>query len=258
MSRFALLLALIFSAGCASVPRPAAPAFAGGAPPYDAWARVLTHYVDARGRVDFTGVAANRADLDRFVAYVYDISPNNQPSLFPAAEDVLAYHLNAYNALAMHKVLATGIPQTLAGPRKVSFFLLGKVRVGGERISLYDYENKVIRALGDARVHVGLNCMSVSCPRLPRAPFLPASVNAELDREARLFFNDPRNVQVDAGARVLRLSEILKFFTGDFLREAPSLAAYVNRFRETPVPADYAVQFFPYDWTINRQPDRLQ
>ena len=121
-------------------------------------------------------------------------------------------------------------------------------------ISLYEYENKVIRPLGDARVHVALNCMSVGCPRLPRTPFLPHTLQVQLDREARTFYNESRNVAVDPEARVLRLSEILDFYRGDFLAQAPSLAAYVNRYRVERVPEDYAVQFIPYDWTVFRQP----
>ena len=225
-----------------------------GPPPYPAWSRVLEKFVDAGGRVDFAAVARDRADLDRFVAYVYDVGPNNHPEYFPSADHVMAFHLNAYNALAMHTVIETGIPESLAGARKVSFFYLRKVRVGGIPISLYDYENKVIRALGDARIHVALNCMSVSCPRLPREPFAAARLNEQLEREATFFFNESRNVQVDDARRQLRLSEILDFFPADFLASAPSLTAYVNRYRASQVPESYTVVFIPYDWTINRQP----
>jgi hypothetical protein len=96
--------------------------------------------------------------------------------------------------------------------------------------------------------------MSVSCPRLPREPFLPERLEEQLAREARSFFNDSRNVQIDSAKHVLRLSEILQFYTADFLAVAPSLASYVNRYREALVPENYEVEFIPYDWTINRQP----
>ena len=254
MKKLLLLLASMVLFGCASVPRPVFSPAPGGPPPYDTWARVLEKYVDDQGRINFAGVAKDRADLDRFVAYVYDVGPNNQPQLFPTPEHVLAFHINAYNALAMHKVIESGIPQTLAGIKKISFFYLGKLQVGGEPISLYDYENKVIRALGEPRIHVALNCMSVGCPRLPREPFLPEKLNEQLDREARLFYNEARNVEVNEGAKLLRLSEILDFYTADFLAKAPSLAVYVNRYRRVPVPENYTVEFIAYDWTINRQP----
>ena len=98
--------------------------------------------------------------------------------------------------------------------------------------------------------------MSVGCPRLPREPFLPEKLNEQLDREARLFYNEARNVQVIEGAKLLRLSEILDFYTADFLAKAPSLAVYVNRYRRVPVPENYTVEFIAYDWTINRQSHR--
>jgi hypothetical protein len=248
--------AVLLLTACASVPRPTAQVASGSTPPYDAWARVLKRYVDAEGRVDFVGVSKDRADLDRFVAWVYDNGPNNQPTLFPTQADVLAYHLNAYNALAMHKVLEKGIPQTLAGFRKVSFFYFGKVRVGNEPMTLYAYENKVIRQIKDPRMHVALNCMSVGCPRLPREPFTAARLEEQLNREAKEFYNESRNVQVDDAAKVVKVSEILKFYTDDFLSAAPSLPAYVNRYRDSKVPEDYKVEFIPYDWTINRQPGK--
>ena len=249
-----LLVAGLVLGGCASVPRPISAPQPAGAPPYEAWAHVLEKFVDAQGRVNFSGIATDRAELDRFIAYVYDVGPNNHPQHFPTPEHVLAFHINAYNALAMHKVIESGIPRSLAGFAKVGFFYFGKVQVGGQPISLYDYENKVIRTLGDPRIHMALNCMSVGCPRLPREPFFPERLNEQLDRETRLFFNDASYLQVDARARTVKLSEILKFYSEDFLAKAPSLTAYANQFRPAAVPTDYAVEFIPYDWTINRQP----
>jgi hypothetical protein len=249
-----VLLFCFLLAGCARVPRPMLAQSMPAEPPYSAWQRVLERYVDDLGRVNFAALAGDRADLNLFVAWVYDNGPNNHPERFPTRNHLLAFHLNAYNALAMHKVLEAGVPTTLAGLRKIGFFYFGKVQVGGEAITLYDYENKVIRPLGEPRVHLALNCMSVSCPRLPREPFLPKRLEEQLAREAKRFFNDSRNVQVDNAKHVLRLSEILQFYTADFLAVAPSLASYVNRYRVAFVPENYEVEFIPYDWTINRQP----
>ena len=42
--------------------------------PYEAalsdWSRVLARFVDKEGRIDFSGLAGDREDLDRFVNYV--------------------------------------------------------------------------------------------------------------------------------------------------------------------------------------------
>jgi Protein of unknown function, DUF547 len=245
--------ALVLSA-CAAVPRPNTASSPFGPPPYEAWAKVLQKHVDDQGRINFAALARDRAELDRFVAYVYDTGPNNRPNQFASAADVMAYHLNAYNALAMHKVIETGIPVSFAGLKKVGFFAFGKVQVGGEPISLYDYENKVIRPLGDPRIHVALNCMAAGCPQLPREPFVADRLEQQLEREAKKFFNEARNVSVNMADRVVTLSEILSFFPEDFLAKAPSLITYVNQYSNVKVPEHFNVVFRPYDWTVNRQP----
>ena len=116
LKKLTLLLAAVLLTACAAVPRPSSVPVGGAAgssnpdaPPYDAWSRVLEQFVDAEGRVNFETLAINRTDLDRVVAYVYDTGPNNQPQLFTSREAVLAFHLNAYNALAMHQVIESGI-----------------------------------------------------------------------------------------------------------------------------------------------------
>ena len=247
----AILVVALVLGGCAQlVP---APAVEPAADPAGAWARVLERFVDDAGRVDFAGMARDRADLDRFVAWVYAVSPASTPRRFPTREHALAYHLNAYNALAMYNVLERGIPQSLAGLEKVDFFVLRKLTVGGIALSLHAYENEVIRPLGEERVHFALNCMVRGCPRLPRVPFHAENLDESLAAEARRFIGEPRNVRVDPARRAVHLSGIFDLYTEDFLAVAPSLIAYINRHRAERIPEDYKVFFNPYDWTVNRQ-----
>ncbi len=156
----------------------------------------------------------------------------------------------------MYAVLEDGIPQTLAGLKKVFFFYLTSYQVGGRTMTLYTYENEVIRRLGDPRIHFAINCMSVGCPQLPREPFDAATVQQQLERETRRFFADTKHLQVDPVTQEVRVSEILKFFTEDFLAVAPSLIHYINRYVERPIPTHYRLSFIPYDWTIHQQPRR--
>ncbi|MDJ0871767.1 MAG: DUF547 domain-containing protein [Gammaproteobacteria bacterium] len=252
----ALILSLALVAGCATTVRvPEAPAVEPEAAA-ETWARVLDQHVDSLGRVNFQALAEAPADLHIYVSYLARVSPWSQPSLFPDRASELAYHINAYNALAMFNVVEAGVPDSLAGTGKLSFFVLRRVTVGGRELSLYAYENKIIRPLGEERIHFALNCMVVACPRLPRKPFQADLLDTQLERETRRFFNESRNLQVDAGERRVRLSEIMKFYTEDFTDRAPSLVAYANRYVEPDIPEDYRVEFIPYDWTVNRQ-DRI-
>lgn len=217
------------------------------------WSRVLSENVDHAGHIDFASLRRNRRDLDRVVAFVAAVDPASQPSRFPDRASRLAYYINAYNALAMHGVVDEDVPRSLGGIRKLTFFYFRTFRVGGKSISLYSFENDVIRPLGEERVHFALNCMVVSCPRLPRAAFSSTTLENQLDAAARAFINEDRNVRVDAAKREIWLSAIFDFYTKDFLTHAPSLVAYVNRYRVHRVPSDFTLRFLDYDWTVNKQ-----
>lgn len=240
-------------AGCTTL-RVVPPVTVGPSDEAAAWPFVLRQAVDGQGRVNFRSLAAQPGALQIAVASIAQTAPNNAPERFATLHDRLAFHINAYNALAMYAVVQAGIPERLSLLGRVKFFKLTRLVVGGQPIALYDYENDVIRPLGEERVHFALNCMAVSCPILPQTPFTAARLDEGLDAAARQFFAEPRNVQVDPARRVVRLSSILNFYPEDFLRRAPSLIAYANRYRAEPIPADYKVEFIPYDWTINAQP----
>lgn len=220
------------------------------------WDNVLKQYVDDEGRIDFTALANNRDSLDAYVAFVNKTSPDNHPELFPGAKDVLAYHINTYNALAIHGILERGIPENFSSFfKRASFFKFHKVVIEGKTTSLYDYENKVIRPLGEERVHFALNCMVRGCPRLPREPFQAEKLDQQLEAVTKEFFSKEKHIHLDRDKKVLWLSEILDFYTEDFVEssKAKDLLAYVNRYLTEPVPAGYRVRFIKYDWTINRQ-----
>jgi hypothetical protein len=216
------------------------------------WARVLNTYVDDSGRVDFAGIAADPADLYSYVNYIAHVSPDSQPGQFPDRPTRLAYYINSYNALSMYNVLESDIPDSLAGFEKIRFFLLRRYTIGGKPMSLYTYENKIIRTEGEERVHFALNCMSVSCPRLPRYPFTADQLDGQLNQATVEFFNTPRNLNLDHDRQTVHVSDILRFYEKDFLARSSSLIGYLNMYHFEKVPENYKVAFIKYDWTVNR------
>jgi hypothetical protein len=221
------------------------------------WASVLEKFVDDQGRVAFAELANDRHDLDQFVGYLARISPANAPREFDTSEKIMAYHINAYNALAMHGVIEKGIPPDFDGFfRRASFFKFRKVMVGSRKTSLYDYENTVIRPLGEPRVHFALNCMVRDCPRLPRKPFVANELDRQLQTATVDFFANDKHLRIEHDKREVLVSEILRFYTKDFVEsnKRQDLIEYINQYRADSVPADYKVRFIPYDWTINSQP----
>lgn len=214
----------------------------------EAWARVLQNYVNDIGFVDFAGLSRNPEDLHHYLRY---ISRTKASDLEPKSER-LAHYINSYNALSMYNVISSNIPQSNAGLfARYQFFIARKHLIGGEVMSLYAYENDVIRKLNEPRIHWALNCSAVSCPALPRVPFDGARLEEQLEREAKRFFAQSSNMRIDHASQTVFLSEILSFFPEDFVpAHATSLLAYANRYAVDVADLSYRTAFTPYNWTI--------
>ena len=248
-------MASVLSA-CSTLVAPPKVALVSAGAAQAAWAQVLKTYVTAQGDVDFQALALAPNELQTYVRFVADTSLDT----FADGPQRLAHMINSYNALSMYNVLQSGIPQTHAGLNKVKFFALRKFEIGGRLLSLYGYENDIIRpytrARRDPRVHFALNCSARSCPVLPRTPFMAETLERELERETISFFARPENYRVDDATQTVWLSELLNFYPEDFVPDAaPSLVAYAARYAalppgKTPPPSSYVKRFVPYDWTI--------
>ena len=218
------------------------------------WRYVLTTYVDEQGRTNFHALAKDIEPLEYVVSVIEVVSPSATPQLFPSKEDVLAFYINTYNALAMYGVIERGIPDGFTNFfSRASFFKLRDVVIGGEVTNLYDFENDVIRPLDEPRVHFALNCMVKDCPRLPQEPFYAHNLDSVLESLTTAFFANPKHFYLDSKHKRAYVSEILDFYTEDFVESGKSrdLPQYINRYLESEIPSHYKVRFIDYDWRIN-------
>jgi hypothetical protein len=180
------------------------------------WKRTLEQYVDVEGRVNFLSLSSDITDLKHFVEVLAVFGPATQAQAFATRNDVLAYHINAYNALAMYAVIDRGIPDNFNNILKRAwFFKFRDIVIAGQTTNLYDYENKVIRPFNDPRVHFALNCMVRGCPRLPRYPFRGETLQLQLKTASQEFFNDEEHLRIDDEKKRVYVSSILDFYTED-------------------------------------------
>ena len=122
-----------------------------------AFQKVLDAYV-ANGRVDYAHLHADHAALD---AYLAELTNASLDGLTAAQKEAL--YINAYNAWTL-RYLAEASP--VASPKDVDGGKMWDTRhfnVGGKPMSLNDIENKVLRPMGDPRIHAALNCVGLNC-----------------------------------------------------------------------------------------------
>ncbi|MBU8895550.1 DUF547 domain-containing protein [Corallococcus sp. H22C18031201] len=184
------------------------------------YSRALTH-VRADGQVDFPGLGHDRASLDGFVAQLASCSPHNRPDVFDTPEDALAYWLNAYNALVLQQVV-DGYPylESVRQPWLGRFYWGRAWPVGGERLTLWALENRILRGeYEDPRIHFALFRGTRGGPLLDGAPFQGEFLDAQLNDASRRYMADPRHVRLEG--HTVHLAGLFDAHREDFLAALP-------------------------------------
>ena len=204
------------------------------------------------GVVNYPGFQDNAA----FKKYVDDLG---KPAKLDSKADRLAYHINAYNALAIEGILEGLSPSSLLG--RARYFKFKEWPLNAQSITLYDLEDKILKPMGEPRIHFAIICASKSCPFLRSEAYAPGKLDAQLDEQARQFVNDPFRNRFDKASRTANLSEIFKWHDEDF-RGAGSPQKYIARYVADPDVAQalasdaYKVEWIDYDWNLNGTPPK--
>lgn len=242
---------------------PAAPAARSAAPAADldrchaAWDRVVSRHV-VRGGIDYAAVAADRTDLDAFLACVRRIDPARL-----AEPDRVAYLSNVYNALVVDAVLRR-YPDIPTVRDVDGFFGEETHTVGGRAMTLDDVET-MAREI-DPRVHFTVVCASTSCPDLLDEAYTGAAIERQLRRQTERFLADPtKGLRYDREANEVYLSSIFKWYAGDFTGGSTVVAFFVRggvldwviehlgdrRLAAELREREPSVKYLDYDWSLN-------
>ena len=96
-----------------------------------------------------------------------------------------AFWINAYNLLTLDLIVdhpqISSIRELHNGePWKKESFV-----VSGQSITLDEIEHKILRPLGDPRIHAAINCASKGCPPLQPFAYQGNQLNTQLDVACR-------------------------------------------------------------------------
>lgn len=227
----------------------AAPARAGV--DYSIYAGLLKRHVK-NGVVSYAGFKADEAKLDRFL----DLLAKADPAKMTRNQS-MAFYINAYNAWTIKLILSKypGIKSI----RDIGWFLSGPwkkkiVRLKQGLVTLDYLEHDVLRPrYKDPRVHFAINCASKSCPPLLAEPYLPQTLDRQLNQVARAFINDPHYTYYKDG--VLHVSSIFDWFSEDF---GYDVAKFVLKYADEKLAReirargkDLDIKYLDYDWSLN-------
>jgi hypothetical protein len=165
-------------------------------------------------------------------------------------EEKLAFYINAYNILALKMVLDHWPLDSIKDVGSLFSPVWGKPagNIDGKRVSLDDIENKILRPMGEPRIHFAIVCASVSCPDLRNTPYTASKLNAQLDEQVQKFLaNTDKGLSISKDN--IRISKIFDWFGKDF-KSVGGVEAFIRRYRsdlpELPLKED-----INYDWDVN-------
>ncbi len=219
------------------------------------FSRLLKKYVNEKGLVNYKGLKREQTELNTYVALL----SANPPTDKWTKNDQMAYWINAYNAFTIQLILdhypvksIKDIGSTIQIPFVTTPWAAKFFKIGNEPTSLDNIEHDILRKkFDDPRIHFALVCAAVSCPPLRSEAYTGDQLDAQLNAQGRLFFNDPtKNAIV---AKRASLSKILDWYESDFEKNGQSVVKWVNRYATIKINDDTPVSYVPYNWALNGQ-----
>ena len=210
---------------------------------------LLQKNVDKTGRVDYQSLKNNETLLDNYLAYIQ----NNEPTKNWSSNKKKAFWINTYNAYTI-KIILNNYPLKSIRDIKIDGKTAWKipfVKVGQKRYTLDQIEHKILRKkFNDPRIHVGINCASVSCPRLWDFAFTEDNIASSLDNLMKVFINDTTRNKISKNN--VALSEIFNWFSKDFIKNG-TIISYLNTYAAIKISEKASIKYLTYDWSLNKK-----
>jgi len=197
------------------------------------------------GKVPYKAIKQEPAELNELVKMIGNVSLEDASST-----EKKAFYINTYNILTINSIIENGIPSS---PMDIKgFFDTIKHQVAGQQMTLDEVEKGTLfPEFGDARMHFALVCAALGCPQLQPEAYKPGKLDEQLNHATKETLNRDYFIRVENGKNTVKVSELFKWYKDDFLKEADSVLAYINQFRDKKIPSNYTVEHYDYDWSLN-------
>jgi uncharacterized protein DUF547 len=183
----------------------------------------------------------------------------------------MAFLINTYNAFTLKLILNNypGIESIrdlggliFSSPWDKKFFSLF-----GKKTSLGYIEHDVLREkYNEPRIHFAVNCASIGCPALQKRAFVADKLDEQLEKATIQFMRDPERNRFDKDKKLLEISSIFNWFTGDFTKQGslknfiapyisddPKIRKILTTEPERFNPANaISIIYLDYDWSLNK------
>ena len=218
----------------------------------DKWQVLLDRHVGLQGQVSYQGF---RKDRQQLLDYL-----NGHRQLVITFDDSAkkALYINLYNAFMIEAILRYCDEKKIdlaSGkdflPLKINRLKVEggniwngsyKVAIAGQLVNLDNIEHDLIRGQAssgelaklkvkvlDPRIHMAVNCAALSCPRLRKTAYRPATVKKMLEENINNFVNAGNQLQSLTDGKI-KLNKIILWYYSDFEKQTGGAGSYLASF----------------------------
>ena len=171
------------------------------------WNVLLQQHVSEKGNVNYKGFKKDELKLKSYLTSLSKDMPNDSWS----KDGKMAYWINAYNAFTI-QLITNNYPissiKDIENPWDIEF-----INLGDKTFSLNEIEHEILRKMNDPRIHFGIVCASVSCPKLQNAAFEVSNLDSKLNSATKEFLADPMRNNLTENS--IEISKICLLYTSD-------------------------------------------
>lgn len=223
---------------------------------------LLGRYIRSEGNIDYERWKKNPNDTSELKSVLANMSKVDLSQL--SEQDKKAFLINAYNTMTLDLVLShyaetEGTAESPL-PNHKSIRNIGNLgdqvwdqdtwEIAGQSYSLNQVEHQLLRPLGDARIHIAINCASRGCPPLQPEAYQGETIDEKLNLITSQFVNSERDTVINESTQTITTSQIINWFTDDFVQSFGSVLAFFSEYKGEDL-SQYTVEYSEYDWSLN-------
>lgn len=206
------------------------------------WSTLLQKHVSQNGTVNYKGFKNDQSKLKIYLNTLAKHIPTEQWNRY----DTLAYWINVYNAFTVALILdnyPVNSIKDIKNPWDLRF-----IKLGAKWYTLNDIEHTILRKMEDPRIHFGINCASISCPKLLNKAFTAQNADTELENLTVDFINNPEKNTISANK--IEISKLFTWFAKDFKTKG-TLIDFLNTYSKIRIHNNAKKSFKKYNWQLN-------
>lgn len=215
---------------------------------HEIWDTLLRQHVSENGKVDYKGFIRDSVKFNQYLTLLSQHHPNDQNW---SREEQMTYWINAYNAFTV-KLIVDHYPTKSIKDIKNGIPFVNTVwdikfiKIEGRDYDLNNIEHGILRPkYKDPRIHMAINCASISCPKLFNRAYTADKLNEQLDEAARDFVNDDSKNKISADKP--KVSSIFNWYGGDF----NNVIDFINKYAKTKINKGAKLEYLDYNWGLN-------